>query len=89
MTGNGLGVQSQRPRYYAAARNCEELADKITRGETDALYKLQGMVEAAWQGGAGPSLDRALVDKAGLVSGAAGILRAAAVKLRRAAMDVQ
>jgi uncharacterized protein YukE len=71
-------------RFNAAARDCDELADKLV-DQAGKIYKLQDQVRSAWKGDAGVSLDSALVDKSSSLSYAAGILRGAASDLRAAA----
>jgi hypothetical protein len=77
-----------RQYFYEAARMCDDLANDVDK-DLKNIYKLQDALQPAFKGNAASSLDSKLVDNAGLVSGAEGILRGAAERLRRAAMTVQ
>ena len=65
-----------------AAVRCDQMADDLIK-LSDKIYNLEAAVAEAWKGGAAGSLTNSLVDKATLILNAAGVLRAAAVALRR------
>jgi hypothetical protein len=73
--------------FFLAAVHCDQAADDIMK-LSDKVNHLEAAVAGAWKGGAGNSLAGALVDKASLVSYAAGVLRDAAVQLRRGATQL-
>jgi len=73
--------------YFLAAVHCEQAADDIMK-LSDRVSNLESAVASAWKGGAGASLANSLVDKASLVSYAAGVLRDAAAQLRKAGTEI-
>jgi hypothetical protein len=83
MSGIAPPIYSKSLPYIMAAKQCEDLADKLVE-QAGNVYKLQDQVRAAWRGDAGTSLVGALVDKSGSLTSAAGILRGAASDLRAA-----
>src|SRR5437879_2307631 len=79
----GLGGVDMAQPYMLAAVHCKQTADEIMK-LSDKVNNLEAMVAAAWKGDSASSLTNSLVDKASLVSYAAGVLRDAAVQLQRA-----
>jgi len=84
MSGIPAPIYTPTLQYTLAAKQCDELADKLVE-QAGNVYKLQDQVRGAWKGDAGTSLVGALVDKSSSLTSAAGILRGAASDLRAAA----
>jgi hypothetical protein len=76
-------VYTDKYRYQAAARDCDELAGKLEE-QVGKIRQLRGQITTAWRGDGGTSLDGAVGDEAWYLQTAANLLRSAAGQLRTA-----